>query len=127
MHFTFSCWTLAVVADVSSLWLGEAAWHWSAGLLTVGCLMAIVAASAGLFELSRVPEGAAMRHAYWHMSLMLLALAIFSTRLLLRLDHFSALPPDHLSLAMDAGGFFILIVGGWLGGVLVYGYGVGSK
>ncbi|OJY63519.1 MAG: hypothetical protein BGP16_01110 [Sphingobium sp. 66-54] len=125
VHFPVACWSLAVAADFAGLWLGEAAWQWSGGLLATGCAMALVAMAAGLIELARVPEGAAMRDAYWHMGAMLAALTLFATRLLLRLDHLQPLPPDGLSLLLDAGGFLSLAAGGWFGGRLVYGHGVG--
>ncbi|HET7300271.1 MAG TPA: DUF2231 domain-containing protein [Oleiagrimonas sp.] len=125
VHFPVACWSLAVATDFASLWLGKAAWSWSAGLLAVGCAMAVVAMLAGLVEFARVPEGAAMRDAYLHMGLMLLALVLFATRLLLRLDHYRPLAPDTVALLLDAGGFVTLAVGGWFGGRLVYGHGVG--
>lgn len=125
VHFPVACWSLAVVADFASLHFEQAAWQWSAGLLTVGCVMALAAMLAGLLELSRVPEGAAMRDAYLHMGAMLLALTLFTTRLLLRLDNLQSMAPNALSLLLDAGGFLALAVGGWYGSRLVYGHGVG--
>ena len=125
VHFPVACWSLAVVADFASLHFGAAAWAWSGGLLAVGCAMAVVAMLAGLLELARVPEGVAMRDAYLHMSAMLVALLLFATSLLLRLDHLKPLAPNVASLLLDTGGFLALAVGGWLGGKLVYGYGVG--
>lgn len=125
VHFPVACWSLAVATDFASLRFGEAAWSWSAGLLAVGCGMALVAMLAGLVEFARVPEGPAMRDAYLHMGAMLLALTLFATRLLLRLDQLHPLAPDTLSLLLDAAGFLALAVGGWLGGRLVYGHGVG--
>ncbi|MGH8506719.1 MAG: DUF2231 domain-containing protein [Stenotrophobium sp.] len=127
VHFPVACWSLATAADFASLWFGEVAWRWSGGLLTVGCIMALAAMLAGLLELSRVPEGAALRAAYWHMTAMLAALALFSMRLLLRLDHLQPLAPDRVSLWLDAGGFLALAGGGWFGGLLVYRYGVGGS
>jgi uncharacterized membrane protein len=126
VHFPVACWSLAVAADFAGIWLGEAAWGWSGGLLAIGCIMALAAMMAGLLELSRVPEGAAMRDAWVHMGAMLLAFALFATRLLLRLDHLQPLAPDTLALALDAGGFLALAIGGWFGSRLVYGHGVGS-
>lgn len=115
------------MSDFAGLYFGDAAWSWSAGLLMVGCAMAVVAMLAGLVEFARVPEGAAMRDAYLHMGVMLLALVLFATRLLLRLDHYQPLAPDGVSLLLDAGGFIALAVGGWFGGKLVYGHGVGRQ
>lgn len=125
VHFPVACWSLAVAADFASLHFGAAAWAWSGGLLAVGCAMAVVAMLAGLLELARVPEGVAMRDAYLHMSAMLVALLLFATSLLLRLDHLKPLAPNVASLLLDTGGFLALAVGGWFGGKLVYGHGVG--
>ncbi len=125
VHFPVACWTLATLTDFASLWLGETAWRWSAGLLTVGCLMALLAMVAGLMELPRIPDGPALRDTYWHMGIMLTAFALFSARLLLGLDHMQPQPPDLLSLLLDGAGFIALAIGGWLGGRLVYGHGIG--
>ncbi|MGY0799259.1 DUF2231 domain-containing protein [Lysobacter sp. A286] len=126
VHFPVACWSLAVVADFASLWLGESAWRWSGGLLAVGCTMALAAMVAGMLELSRVPEGAAMRDAWLHMAAMLIAFSLFAVRLVLRLDQLQPLAPDTVSLLLDAGGFLALVIGGWFGGRLVYGHGVGA-
>lgn len=125
VHFPIACWSLAVVADFASLWLGESAWRWSGGLLAVGCVVALAAMLAGLMEFSRIPEGPAMRDAYLHMTAMLVAFSFFAARLLLRVDHLQPQPPDTLSLLLDVGGFLALLIGGWLGSRLVYGHGVG--
>lgn len=127
VHFPIACWTLAVAADFASLRFGAAAWSWSGGLLAVGCGMAVLAMLAGMMELARVPEGLALRDAWWHMGVMLVALLLFTTRLLLRLDHLQPLAPDTVSLLLDVGGFLALAVGGWLGGKLVYGHGIGRE
>ncbi|MEG2444013.1 MAG: DUF2231 domain-containing protein [Acinetobacter sp.] len=115
VHFPIACWSLAVAADFASLHFGEMAWKWSAGLLTLGSGMALIAMLAGLVEFARVPEGAAM----------LAAFMLFSARLLFRLDHMQPLAPDSIALFLDALGFASLAIGGWLGGRLVYGHGVG--
>ncbi|MBS0367315.1 MAG: DUF2231 domain-containing protein [Proteobacteria bacterium] len=116
-----------MLSDFAGLYFGAAAWSWSGGLLATGCLMAIVAMLAGVVELTRVPEGPALRDAWWHMGAMLVALVLFATRLLLRLDHRKALAPDLVSLLLDAGGFVALAVGGWFGGRLVYQHGIGRS
>jgi uncharacterized membrane protein len=126
VHFPVACWSLAVATDFASIWLGESAWQWSGGLLAVGCAMALPAMLAGMMELVRVPEGTAMRDAWIHMGAMLCAFMFFVTRLLLRLDDFEPLAPDTVSLILDAGGFVALAIGGWFGGRLVYGHGIGQ-
>jgi len=127
VHFPVACWSLAVLADFASLRFGTAAWSWSGGLLAVGCAMAVLAMLAGMLELARVPEGAALQDAWWHMGAMLTAFTLFAARLLLRLDHFQPLAPDLTSLLLDVGGFLALVVGGWFGARLVYAHGVGRE
>ncbi|WP_313621888.1 DUF2231 domain-containing protein [Achromobacter sp.] len=127
VHFPVACWSLAVAADFAGLWFGEAAWRWSGGLLAVGCGMAVLAMLAGMLELSRIPDGPALRVAYWHMGVMLVAATLFTLRLVLRLEQWRPLEPDAVSLMLDAAGFVCLAAGGWLGGALVYRYGVGRS
>jgi len=125
VHFPIACWSLAVGADFAGLWFGETAWRWSGGLLAIGCATAVLAMLAGMIELSLVPEGAPMTDAWVHMGAMLIAFALFAVRLVLRLDHLQPLAPDRISLMLDTGGFIALAIGGWFGGRLVYGHGVG--
>lgn len=126
VHFPIACWTLAVAADFASLTWGETAWQWSAGLLTVGCLMALLAAAAGMLEIRKVPEGAAFDTLFTHMGLMLAALAVFAVRLLLRQEQLQPLAPDTLALVLDVAGLALLTAGGHFGARLVYDHGVGS-
>lgn len=125
VHFPIACWTLATFTDFASLWLGESAWQWSAGLLAVGCIMALAAMTAGLVELSRIPDGPALRDTYWHMGLMLTAFVLFTARLVAGLHDLQPQAPGSLALFLDAIGFITLAAGGWLGGRLVYGHGIG--
>src|SRR3546814_7888021 len=87
--------------------------------------MALAAMVAGLMELPRVPEGDALRDTYIHMGVMLAAFSLFVVRLLEGLDGMRFQAPDTLSLLLDAAGFIALAIGGWLGGRLVYGHGIG--
>lgn len=72
-----------------------------------------------------MPEGVAMRDAYVHMGAMMLALILFTIRLLLGPFDFQPAAPTAMALVLDAGGFVALAIGGWFGGRLVYGHGVG--
>nr|WP_205655607.1 DUF2231 domain-containing protein [Alcanivorax sp. 24] len=115
-----------MAADFASLHSGELAWRWSAGLLTVGCCSAVLAMPTGLLELSKVPEGRPLADCYRHMGLMMLAFALFGLRLLVGLDQMQPVAPNKMALALDVGGFASLVVGGWYGGKLVYGHGIGQ-
>ena len=93
----------------------------------------VVNLRANLLEADRLLDQAAidrysfLRDAYLHMGLMIAALTLFAARLMLRVDHFKPLPPDAVSLLLDAGGLLALGAGGWYGGKLVYGHGVGRE
>ena len=125
VHIPIACWSLAVAADFLSLHFGERAWQYSAALLLVGCIMAVVAMLVGLIELAHVPEGPALRDTYLHMGAMLTAFTLFTLSLLTRLENLQPISPDGLALTFDTFGFFSLMFGGWLGGKLVYGHGIG--
>lgn len=125
VHFPVACWSLAVCADFASLYFGRAAWQWTPALLVVGCVTALAAMLAGLLEIVHLTEGAALRDTHVHMIAMILALVLFGARLLLGPYGLEPIAPGALALALDAGGFIALVVGGWFGGRLVYGHGVG--
>lgn len=127
VHFPIACWSLAVVADMAALLLGVPAGQWAPGLLAVGCATAVLAMLAGMLEVGRVPEGAALRTLYAHMALMLLALCVFAARLFWGRQQGLVGMPDAIALLLDGAGFALLAVGGWYGGKLVYSHGVGSR
>lgn len=87
--------------------------------------MALAAMLAGLIELPRIPDGPALRDTYWHMGIMLIAFALFTARLLSGLDQLQPQAPGALAALLDAAGLIALGYGGWLGGRLVYGHGIG--
>ncbi|WP_417812700.1 DUF2231 domain-containing protein [Thalassospira alkalitolerans] len=126
VHFPIACWSLAVAADVASLWLDEAAWQWPCGLLVVGIVTAVLAIAAGLFELRLIADGPAIRDTWRHMVAMLLAFSFLPARLLMRLDHLQPLAPDKLSFILGAFGLVSLAIGGWLGGKLVCHHRIGG-
>lgn len=133
VHFPIACWSLATLADIASLWLGQPAW-WLAGvLMAIGTLAALAAMGAGLFELVKIDEASpALRLAHFHVLAAMAAWLAYAASLFLRLD----LPmdgttplaaPGPLAISLSVAGFGCLAVAGWLGGTLVYGHGVGVR
>jgi len=96
-----------------------------------GLVMALPAMVAGLLELRTIDERSeAMRVATWHLMIMAGVWLCFLIALLLStssqtiMDRWTA----QLVAAASAGvGFLLMIVGGWLGGRLVYEFGIGVK
>lgn len=125
-HFPVTCWSLTTLADLAGLRYGQPAWQLAGTLLWIGLLMALPTVVAGIFQLIRVPdEAATMRTTYLHMALMMLAFALYLATFLMRVDSQHIHAPDAAALAVSAAGLVVLLVGGWLGGSLVYGHGVG--
>lgn len=126
VHFPIAGWSLATFADVASLWFGEPAWRFAAVLMGVGCLAALAAMAAGLWEFAKLPErSAALPVANRHMLFALAAFCAYATSLLLRYGQHQWHAPGIPALIASAIGFVLLGVTGWLGGQLVYAHGVG--
>lgn len=127
VHFPVACWTLATLADATAL-VWEPGWRWpfAFALTALGCGFGLIAAAAGLYELLRLPSNhPATRTAMLHMTLALTSWCLYAGSLLLRVDHRQPVPPGALALLLGAVGLLTLLATGWLGGKLVYGYGVG--
>lgn len=126
VHFPVACWSLATFADFASLHWGEAAWRPAGQLLVIGCALSVPALLAGFFELTRLTDDSpAWRTLYLHMGAMSSALLLYVVSLFARLDHTTLLAPGRIALACGVLGFLALTIGGWLGGKLVYGFGLG--
>jgi uncharacterized membrane protein len=130
IHFPISFWTVAVGAYV---WAAAGASEPAAMLAKfangAGLIIALVAMFAGLFELRSIASGSqAMQVATWHIMVMstvwicfLIAMQLSSST---GLDHSTA---QVGAVACAGAGFLLMGIGGWLGGRLVYEFGVAVK
>ena len=126
VHFPVAGWSLATAADVASLWLGEPAWRFAAISMSAGCLVALAAMAAGLWEFAKLRDGnPALPLANRHMLFALAAFCAYAASLLLRWSQGELQAPAAAALAASFAGFVLLGVAGWLGGRLVYAHGVG--
>lgn len=126
VHFPIAGWSLATLADLASLWLGEPACRFAAVLMLVGCVGALAAMAAGLLEFAKLREGSrALKVAMRHMLFALSAFCAYATSLMLRVSNHQLHAPGTMALATSVTGFVLLGVAGWLGGQLVYAHGVG--
>ena len=131
VHFPIACWSLATLADLASMFgsgsaWSEPAWLLAGWLLVIGLAAALAAMAAGMVELLKLdddhPAFARVNH---HMWLAMTAWALYAASLFLRLDDMTLTRPSGLAIALSVAGFIALGMTGWLGGTLVYGYGVG--
>jgi uncharacterized membrane protein len=132
VHFPVAFWTVAAGAYVlSAAGVGEPA----AGVARIangaGLIMALFAMVAGLLELRGIDSrGEAMRVATWHMMIMATGWVCFLLALVLPISAEAAIDRSLAPLGAAASatvGFLLMAVGGWLGGRLVYEFGIGVR
>ena len=132
VHFPIAFWVLASLCDVISITgLGRSYGLGDLGamsglFLLLGLVFAIMAMMAGLMDLGDVPERA-QGDANLHLLCMGGAWLAYLSALITRLDGAAwPLPlPGGLSVALSLVGLFLLGIGGWYGGQLVYKHGAG--
>jgi uncharacterized membrane protein len=116
-------WILALVCDVV-YYLGLGGERWlNAALFAVGggVVGALLAAIPGLIDLVSLKDPKLKKIGLWHMSLNLVALAVFAWNLWLRWQREPASDPP---LLLTLIGVALISASGWLGGELVYVHGV---
>jgi uncharacterized membrane protein len=113
----------SLVSDVLLLsGLGAGEWAVVARCtLAAGIVTAIFAAIPGIVDYLSL-SGRARRIATYHLLLNLTVIGVFSMDFLLRLR---TDPYDKVPVVFSAIGIVLLAVSGWLGGEMVYRYGVG--
>lgn len=122
-HFPVAFWLGSSASDLIGLATGNAAcWVVSRYALAAGVVMGAVTLVAGALELwlRKLPPGA-WRWAGLHAGLMSTALLVFMVSLSWR----AAAAPPLSAVGVSLLGSAMVIVGGFCGGTLVYGYGVG--
>lgn len=126
-HFPVACWTIATAADIASLHYGPPAWHLAGTLLWIGLLAAVPTFLFGVVDLIRIPrDPAPVRTAFMHMGVMFGAFVLYLVSLVLRIHEQHIGAPGVAARIISVIGFVVMLVGGWLGGTLVYGFGAGG-
>jgi uncharacterized membrane protein len=128
VHFPIATWFLATIADIASLFTNEQV-GWVAGvLLVIGTITALLAMMTGLLELGKIDQqNPAMKVANQHMILILTSWSCYAVSLFLRLNGTQLEQPGSIAIALSIIGLAFLCSAGWLGGKLVYEYGVGMQ
>lgn len=126
VHFPVALWTLAAGAELGGWLFGQTLW-WQFSFIcqALGLIGGLLAIGTGLLDYGTIPHRHPAREiAIGHMMLMCLSWLLFLLSLALR-----GLPPDQApppwATAAAGAGFAAMAFGGWLGGRLVYHYGVG--
>lgn len=97
-------------------------------MIAAGCLGAIAAAIAGIIDWLSIKNGDVKKVANWHARLNIVALVVFAISLFLRTGSYSELVGRRLTIPflLSLVGVILITISGWLGGELVFRYGVGQ-
>ena len=126
VHFPIALWTVAAGADVAGWIYGwPESWLISFGSQAVGIAIAAVAMLAGVFDFAAIPRDTpAQGIAVSHLLAMSTAWLLFIVSLAMR-----GLPPTNApsiwATVTALVAWAVMAFGGWLGGRLVYEFGIG--
>jgi len=127
VHFPVVFWSCAVAADVVGMFgYAEPAALVAFGTLALGCVSGLLAMITGVLDFAGLPKDSPARDpAVTHLMAMCTAWLIFLVALALR-GYPPTTPVSTASLIASATGFIAMAYGAWLGGKLVYEFGVGT-
>jgi uncharacterized membrane protein len=127
--FPLALWTTSFVVDILFYFLRHPTLLVIAKfMLAAGCLGAIAAAIPGIIDWLAIKNGDVKRIANWHARLNIAALVVFAISLFLRLGRYSELVGRKLTIPflLSLAGMILISISGWLGGELVFRYGMGQ-
>src|SRR5205809_2309605 len=119
-------WIFSIVSDLIFKfgWAGPV-WNDVAFYTLGGGIMgALIAALPGFIDLTDIQNPKTKSLALWHMTINLLAVALYCVNFWLRMQR---APGDNLPIVLSAIGVGLIIISGWLGGEMVYVRGVAVK
>lgn len=128
VHLPMALWPAALVFDLTAYFKGDNGLLAQASLLAIsfGLASALLAVPAGLadwWEIKR--DKPAWSLGVYHMALNVLAMAIWTANLVVRLKEEPSGGIGAIPLALSLLGVLVLIASGYLGGRLVYEHGIG--
>ena len=127
--FPLALWVTSFAADILFYFLRHPTLLViSKFLLAAGCLGAVAAAIPGIIDWLSIKNGNVKKVANWHARLNIIALVVFAISLFLRLGRYSHFVGRRLTLPflLSLVGVILIAISGWLGGELVFHYGVGQ-
>ena len=127
--FPLALWTTSFVVDILFYFLRHTTLLIVAKfLLAAGCIGAVAAAIPGIIDWLSIKNGDVKKAANWHARLNITALVVFAASLFLRMGSYSELVGRKLTIPflLSLVGVILISISGWLGGELVFRYGVGQ-
>ena len=97
-------------------------------MVAAGCIGALLAAIPGFIDWLAIRNGEVKKVANWHARLNVAALVVFAISFVLRTGSYSELVGRRLTIPflLSLVGVILITISGWLGGELVFRYGIGQ-
>ena len=127
--FPLALWTTSFVVDLLFYFLRHPTLLIiSKFMIGAGCLGAVAAAIPGIIDWLAIQNGEVKKAANWHARLNIAALVVFAISFFLRLGSYSEIVGRKLTIPflLSLVGMILISISGWLGGELVFRYGVGQ-
>lgn len=127
--FPLALWVTSFVVDVLYYFLRHATLLVIAKfMIAAGCLGAVAAAIPGIIDWLSIKNGDVKKVANWHARLNITALVVFAISLFLRMGRYSEFVGRKLTIPflLSLVGVILIAISGWLGGELVFRYGMGT-
>jgi len=127
--FPLALWATSFVVDVLFYFLRHPTLLViSKFMLAAGCIGALAAAIPGFIDWLAIKNGEVKKAANWHARLNVIALIVFAISFFLRLGSYSHLVGRKLTIPflLSLVGVILITISGWLGGELVFRYGIGQ-
>jgi uncharacterized membrane protein len=128
--FPLALWTTSFVVDVLFYFLRHPTLLIiSKFMIAAGCLGAAAAAIPGIIDWLAIKNGEVKKVANWHARLNIAALVVFAISFFLRLGSYSEFVGRKLTIPflLSLVGMILISISGWLGGELVFRYGIGHE
>ena len=126
--FPIALWATSFVVDVLFYFLRHPTFLViSKFMIAAGCIGAVAAAIPGIIDWLSIKNGDVKKVANWHARLNITALVVFAISLLLRMGRYSEFVGRKLTIPflLSLVGMILITISGWLGGELVFRYGMG--
>jgi uncharacterized membrane protein len=127
--FPLALWVTSFVVDVLFYFLRHPTLLVvSKFMIAAGCIGGVAAAIPGILDWLTIRNGEVKKVANWHARLNIAALVVFAISLFLRMNRYSEFVGRRLTIPflLSLVGVILITISGWLGGELVFRYGMGQ-